>query len=188
MREDEAKEPTMAKYLELRRHTDNDGDMLSADGVETALEIGRTLHGSYHLGVSSGAQRATQTLANLFVSTGAPVPRGVVVEPGLRSAAEDRWREIAGQAQGSTLTDFRAVDGAFVDEEARTLASALRRVLDLLEDEQRALVVGHTPTTEAGVYGLTGEEIAPLAKGGGILLVADGQSFRLEQLVDPQRS
>lgn len=178
----------MTKYLELRRHTDNDGDVLTDGGVETALEIGRTLHGDYHLGVSTGAQRATQTLACLLASTGAPVPRGIVVEPGLRSRAEDRWREIAGQAGGATLADFRGVDPAFVEEEARTLAAALRRVLDRLEDEQRALVVGHTPTTEAAVYGLTGEDIEPLDKGAGILLVADGQSFRLEQLVDPQRS
>ena len=178
----------MAKYLELRRHTDNDGDVLSMQGVDAALEIGRTLHGNYHLGVSTGAQRATQTLACLLVSVGEHVPRGVVVEPGLRSDAEDRWKEIAGQADGATVADFRAVDQGFVEGEARKLADGLRSVLDALEDEQRALVVGHSPTTEAGIYGLTGEEIEPFDKGGGILLVADGQSFRLEQLVDPQRA
>ena len=178
----------MAKYLELRRHTDNDGDVLTVDGIRAAVDIGRTLHGDYHLGVSTGAQRATQTLACMLTSAGAHVPNGVIVESGLRSGAEDRWKEIAGQADGKNVLAFRAVDTQFVDGETDALAEALRRVLDHLEDEQRAIVVGHTPTTEAAVYGLTGEEIEPLEKGAGILLVADGQSFRLEQLVDPQRA
>ena len=53
----------MARYVELRRHTDNDGDVLTEDGIRAALEIGRGLAGGYVLLVSSGAQRATQTLA-----------------------------------------------------------------------------------------------------------------------------
>ncbi|MBV8734974.1 MAG: histidine phosphatase family protein, partial [Solirubrobacterales bacterium] len=53
----------MGRYLELRRHTDNDGDVLTPEGVRSALEIGRALDGQYALLVSSGAQRATQTLA-----------------------------------------------------------------------------------------------------------------------------
>jgi hypothetical protein len=47
----------MARYLELRRHTDNDGDVLSEEGVQAALEIGRRLTGRYALLVSSGASR-----------------------------------------------------------------------------------------------------------------------------------
>src|ERR687892_25717 len=53
----------MARYVELRRHTDNDGDALTEDGVRAALEIGQQLAGGYALLVSTGAQRATQTLA-----------------------------------------------------------------------------------------------------------------------------
>lgn len=53
----------MARYVELRRHTDSDGDTLTEEGVRAALEIGRELSGGYALLVSSGAQRATQTLA-----------------------------------------------------------------------------------------------------------------------------
>ena len=30
------------RYLEIRRHTDNDGDQLTAEGVAAAQEIGRT--------------------------------------------------------------------------------------------------------------------------------------------------
>ena len=53
----------MARYVELRRHTDSDGDALTDEGVRAALDIGRGLAGRYELLVSSGAQRATQTLA-----------------------------------------------------------------------------------------------------------------------------
>ena len=178
----------MAKYLELRRHTDNDGDVLTTDGIQAALAVGQTLHGSYHLGVSTGAQRATQTLACLLAAHGDRVPRGVVVEAGLRSDNEDRWKEIAKAAGGKRMADFRAVDDAFVDKEGNLLADALRRVLDHLEDEERALIVGHSPTNEAAVFGLTGEEVDSMSKGEGVLLVADGDSYRLEQLVDPQAS
>jgi hypothetical protein len=53
----------MARFVELRRHTDNDGDLLTDEGVAAALRIGAGLAGGYRLGVSTGAQRATQTLA-----------------------------------------------------------------------------------------------------------------------------
>jgi len=36
----------MAKYVELRRHTDADGDVLTADGVQAALAQGRKQHAS----------------------------------------------------------------------------------------------------------------------------------------------
>src|SRR6266511_1525924 len=82
----------MAKHVELRRHTDADGDVLTPEGVKAGLEIGARLAGGYDLLVSTGAQRATQTLACFLAGLGENVPHGVVVEPGLRSAAEERWR------------------------------------------------------------------------------------------------
>jgi hypothetical protein len=57
-------------------------------------------------------------------------------------------------------------------------------VLERLGDGERALAVGHSPTNEAAVLGLTGELVAPLAKGAGVLLVADQGGFRVEAL-DP---
>lgn len=172
----------MAKYLELRRHTDNDGDVLSDDGVQAALEIGAGLGTSYHLGVSTGAQRATQTLACFLAALEVRLPRGVIVELTLRSDNEDRWREIAGQAEGSSLTAFTDVDADFVETEAERLAGGLHSVFDRLDDEERALVVGHSPSNEAAVYGLTGETIASQSKGDGVLLVQMGEDYRLEQL------
>jgi hypothetical protein len=40
----------MARFVELRRHTDNDGDVLTDEGVAAALRIGAGLPGGYRLG------------------------------------------------------------------------------------------------------------------------------------------
>ena len=174
----------MARFVELRRHTDNDGDVLSDDGVAAALRLGVTLAGGYRVAVSTGAQRATQTVGCLLAALGQAVPDGVVVEPGLRSQREDRWRAIAKEADGGDLAAMRAVDSGFVDEEAAALGAGLRRVLERLSDGDRALAVGHSPTNEAAILGLTGELVAPIGKGGGVLITHDEGSFRVETL-DP---
>ena len=172
----------MPKELELRRHTDNEGDVLSADGVRAALEIGARLTGGYEVAVSTGAQRATQTLACFLAALGQKVPGGVVVEPGLRSRVEDRWRAAYERAGSGTLGALRDADAELVEEDSAVLGSALRRVLDRLADGGRALVVGHSPTNEAAVLGLTGREVPPLGKGDGVLVVADERGFRIESL------
>jgi broad specificity phosphatase PhoE len=173
----------VAKSIELRRHTDNDGDALTPDGVRAALEIGGRLESDYALLVSSGAQRATQTLACFAAVLPTPVPGGAVVEPALRSEREDRWRELFREAGSGELARMQAVDPAFVDEEAARLGAGLRRILDVLPEGGRALAVGHSPTNEAAVLGLTGEVIAPLGKGEGVLVVDPGDGrFRLEVL------
>jgi broad specificity phosphatase PhoE len=174
----------MARFVELRRHTDNDGDTLTEAGVAAALRLGARLAGGYRIGVSTGAQRATQTVGCLLAALGQPVPGGVVVEAGLRSEREARWRTVYQQAGSGDLPALRGVDPGFVAEEAARLGAALGRVLERLEDGERALVVGHSPTNEAAVLGLTGELVAPLGKGAGILVVADGERFRIEPL-DP---
>jgi broad specificity phosphatase PhoE len=172
----------MARFVELRRHTDNDGDVLTPGGVAAALRLGGGLAGGYQVAVSTGAQRATQTVGCLLAALGQPVPDGVVVEPGLRSQREDRWRAVAKEADGGDLEAMRAVDPGFVDEEAAALGAALGRVLERLGDGDRALAVGHSPTNEAAVLGLTGEQVTPLAKGAGILVTEDAGSWRVEPL------
>ena len=69
--------------------------------MTAALEIGSRLGGGYALLVSTGAQRATQTLACFACALRDPIPGGAVVEPGLRSEREDRWREAYRKADGS---------------------------------------------------------------------------------------
>ena len=174
----------MARFVELWRHTDNDGDVLTGDGVAAALRLGAGLGGGYRVGVSTGAQRATQTVGCLLAALGQPVPDGVVVEPGLRSEREERWRAIAKEAGGGDLAAMRAADPAFVDQETASLGAALGRVLERLGDGERALAVGHSPTNEAAVLGLTGELVDPLGKGAGVLITEEEGSYRVEPL-DP---
>jgi broad specificity phosphatase PhoE len=170
----------MARYVELRRHTDNDGDALTDDGVRAALEVGRSLAGGYDLLVSSGAQRATQTLACFACALGEPVPGGAVVEDGLRSRVEDRWRDAYQRAGSGDLASLREADPDLVREDSAELAAALGRVLERLPDGGRALAVGHSPTNEAAVLGLTGTIIEPMGKGAGVLVVAEGDETRVE--------
>jgi broad specificity phosphatase PhoE len=172
----------MARYVELRRHTDNDGDALTEEGVRGALEIGQQLAGGYALLVSTGAQRATQTLACFACALREPVPGGVVVEPGLRSRVEDRWREAYKRAGSGDLAALRDADPELVDEDSAVLGAALQRVFERLPEEGRALAVGHSPTNEAAVLGLTGSIVEPIGKGAGVLVIADGDQTRVEPI------
>ena len=172
----------MARYVELRRHTDSDGDALTEEGVRAALEIGQQLAGGYVLLVSTGAQRATQTLACFACMLPEPVPGGVIVESGLRSREEDRWREAYRRAGSGDLPALRAADPELVREDSGILGAALRRVLERVPDSGRALVVGHSPTNEAAVLGLTGSVVEPMGKGAGVLVVAEGDRTRVEPL------
>ena len=172
----------MAREIELRRHTDADEDVLTAEGVAAALEIGARLRGDYHIAVSTGAQRATQTLACFLAALVQPLPGGVVVESGLRSQVEDRWRAAYQEVRSGALEDLRETDPRLVAEDSERLGSALRRVLDSLPDGGRGLVVGHSPTNEAAVLGLTDSIVEPIAKGAGVLVVAEGDRTRVEPL------
>lgn len=155
---------------------------MSDEGIQAALDLGSTLRGDYAVVVSTGAQRATQTAACFLAAGCGGVKRGVIVEPGLRSDHEDRWKEAYQEAGSGELSAFRSVAPDFVEEEAEKLGAALRRVLDLLDDGERALVVGHSPTNEAAVYGLTGQDVQPLDKGRGVLVTAEDDSFTVESL------
>jgi broad specificity phosphatase PhoE len=172
----------VGREIELRRHTDADGDVLTAEGVAAALEIGARLRGGYQLAVSTGAQRSMQTLACFLAALGEQVPGGVVVEPGLRSQVEDRWRAAYRKAGSGALGPLREADPKLVAEDSERLGAGLRRVLDGLPDGCRALVVGHSPTNEAAVLGFTGEIVAPLAEGAGVRIVAGDDGYQVEPL------
>jgi len=172
----------MAKEIELRRHTDNDGDVLTRAGVEAALALGATLRGGYDVLVSSGAQRATQTLACVACALGERIRGGAYVESGLRSKVEDRWRRAYQQAGSGELGALRSADPELVEQDSAILGAAVGRVIDELPEGGRALVIGHSPTNEAAVLGLTGQLVSPMAKGAGVLLVHDDGKTRVEPL------
>jgi hypothetical protein len=69
-----------------------------------------------------------------------------------------------------------------VREDSIVLGAALRRVLDQLGEGGRALAVGHSPTNEAAVLGLSGSIIEPMAKGAGVLVIAEGEEIAVQPL------
>jgi len=62
------------------------------------------------------------------------------------------------------------------------LGSALGQVVEGLPEGGRALVVGHSPTNEAAVLGLTDRIVPPLGKGKGVLLIEDAGDYRVQPL------
>jgi broad specificity phosphatase PhoE len=171
------------RYVELRRHTDNDGDHLTAQGIVDAERIGRGgLHPPYAAFVSTGAQRATQMVGILRHAAGQD-DMEITQVVGMRSAVEDRWRAAAKAAgKGADLEAMRRIDPDLVDRDSWLLGSSLRQIVDALPEGGRALVVGHSPTNEAAVLGLAGRIVPPLGKGEGILLIEEAGTYRVEPL------
>ncbi|HEY2878593.1 hypothetical protein [Nocardioides sp.] len=169
------------RYVELFRHTDNDGDSLTPEGIAKAESIGRErLNPPYVFFGSTGAHRATQMLQILQrAAEQEDVPATAV--PGLRSSVEDRWRAAAGAAgRGATVETMREVDPDLVEKETLLLSGALRAVFDALPEGGRALVIGHSPTNEAAVLGLTGQVVDPIGKGEAVLVVEDHGRFQVD--------
>ena len=171
------------RYVELRRHTDNEGDRLTPQGVVDAEVIGRDgLHPPYAAFVSTGAARATQMLEILRHAAGQD-ETPITPVTGLRSSVEDRWRDAARAAgKGADLDAIRAIDPDLVERESLLLGSVLRQVVDGLPVGGRALVVGHSPTNEAALLGLAGRVVPPLGKGQGVLLIEDGGAYQVEPM------
>ncbi len=171
------------RYVELRRHTDNEGDRLTRQGAADAEMIGRGgLHPPCAAFVSAGAARATQMPGILRHAAGQD-DTPVTAATGLRSPVENRWRDAAKAAgKRAGLTDIRAIGPDLVERESWLLGPALRQVVAGLPEGGRALVVGHSPTAEAAVLGLAGLVIPPLGKGKGVLLAGDDGDYRVEPL------
>jgi hypothetical protein len=108
-----------------------------------------------------------------------------VVEAGLRSQVEDRWRAAYQKAGSGALDDLREADPELVADDSQRLGAALQRVLGRLPEGGSALVVGHSPTNEAAILGLTGQIVPPLTKGAGVLVVAGNDGYEVELLGSP---
>ncbi|HEY3530153.1 MAG TPA: hypothetical protein VGK78_13490 [Nocardioides sp.] len=168
------------RYVELFRHTDNEGDSLTDEGIAAAEEIGRQgLTPPYAFFGTTGARRATQTVEILRRAAGQEeVP--VTEVPGLRSSVEDRWRAAAkGAGKGATVEEMREIDPDLVEKESALLGAALRGVFDVLPEGGRALIVGHSPTNEAAVLGLATTVVGPLGKGEAVVVVEDEGRFEV---------
>lgn len=172
------------KALEMRRHAqrEKDADALTAEGRARAEDVGRTLPTTFQSVFVSPAHRAAETLAWFLRGSGQHLPNHAVV-PGLASEREDEWR-TAGKAAGSSRLDsIMEQDPALVSDEATRLAGVVRGLFERIPDGRSALAVGHSPLTEAAVYGLTGLIVEPLAECEGVRITQDDAgSYRIEEL------
>lgn len=168
------------KTIDLFRHVSNEGDELTPEGVAAAIAIGSGLPGGYSVAVSSGAQRATQTLGCFLAGLGEKIPQGVVVVDTLRSAVEERWRSAYESAGAGDLASLSQADPDLVADDSAALADGLRQVFATTPVGGRALVVGHSPTNEAAIFGLTGVIMEPMGKGESISISQTGKAFLID--------
>jgi hypothetical protein len=101
------------------------------------------------------------------------VPGGVVVEPGLRSAVEDRLRAAYQKAGSGRLEALREAEPRLVKQDSAALAAPLRRVLE----EHDALLVEQ----------LLGTGDSPAPSGRGCLDNALATEFRRSPTRRPRR-
>jgi Histidine phosphatase superfamily (branch 1) len=170
------------RRFEIRRHaasgSDLGGDALSPEGVEQAHRLGRSLRVGYTHLFSSGAQRATQTLACILAGMGHRVLNGVVIRPDLGTPREADWRAAVAAAGSSNLDALLRQDEVLVQGEAERLSSTLRSILAELPEGSYALAVGQSPLAECAIYGLTGQLPPPLKECEGFL-IAEHKGGRL---------
>ena len=87
--------------------------------------------------------------------------------------------------RAQTSRPSRDRDPDLVDHESTLHGQALERVFERLPDGARALVVGHSPTNEAAILGLTGSLVAPLGKGDGVRVIENEGRYTVGEIVGP---
>src|SRR5438093_7828513 len=126
------------RRLEIRRHaakgSELGGDCLSPEGIEMAHRLGRSLRVGYTHLFTSGAQRATQTLACLLAGMGRYVLNGPIVRPGLGSPREAEWRDASRAAGSTSLENLLRQNESLIREESERLATELRAILASLRE------------------------------------------------------
>ncbi len=111
------------RYVELRRHTDNEADRLTPQGTADAEMMAGAGGPAYAAFVSTGAARATQMLEILRRAADQD-ERPITTAAGLPSSVENRWREAASAAgRGAYLDAMRAIDSDLVERESLLLGS-----------------------------------------------------------------
>lgn len=163
------------RTIEFRRHAEREkeADALTPQGRSHAEDVGRSLRNDYAAVFVSPARRAAETAAWFLRGSGQQLPEHAVVA-GLVSEQEDRWRS-AGKAAGSSRLDaISSQDPELVKEETARLKALVEGLFERFPEGGTALAVGHTPLIEAGVYGLTGVIVEPLAECEGVAITRQG--------------
>lgn len=182
----------MAKRLEIRRHSykgqGEDEDILTPEGIKYAVWTGLfQLRGNYtHLYIS-GLQRTAQTLCCFLAGMmgagmGKVIPNGVVVDRGLATPYVDDWGRAIARAGAQSLTPVQKTDPALIIKESQRMAQTFRQILEEMPKEGYALVVGHSPLAECGIYGLTGKVYSDLKECEGfIITLEDDGTITIEE-------
>lgn len=176
------------RRVELRRAaqagTELAGDSLSAEGIERAHRLGRSIRVGYTHLYSCGTQRATQTLACVLAGMGRHVIHGVAVRPGLRPARASEWRDAVRAAGGTGFAALLEQAPALVKAESQRLAAELHALLTELPEGSYALAITDTPAIECAAYGITGTLHETSPEGGGLIVVEEkGGRVRID-LID----
>jgi hypothetical protein len=171
----------MAKYVELRRHTDADGNVLTPEGC------GRRSR-------SDCALRAATTCSSRPARSGRLRRSPASLRDSERRCRREWWSspDCAPAPRTAGERPIRRPGAAHSRRSARRTPSSSRKtpprsrprcVASLTYCPKAvALVVGHSPTNEAAVLGLAGEIVDPISKGGGVLVVEQDGAVRVERL------
>lgn len=148
------------------RHTLNDGDALTDDGVESALEVGRSLADrNFSLVVVSGMQRAAQTAACVLAAGSTSGVKGVFVHEGFGSDDWKGWGDLIKRTGSGNVQDLASADDDRYRQVRERVNDAMNWTARKLGSDGDALIVSHSPIIEFAIWELTGRPPTPFERG-----------------------
>ena len=170
------------KTLEFRRHSlKGQSGMLSPAGIEYARKIGaEQLKGKgFTVVVTTVHLRTSQTVCAFIEGAGDFAIKDHIVEAGLCPLDKAALWNVLFNRSEQSLEALLATDPTFVRAEARSMAEAVKRIVDGLPKDSKVLIVSHGVLTEATVYGLTGQILQPLRECEGCELEVNDGEYRV---------
>ena len=152
------------KSMLILRHSikgkGEDEDTLTPEGVHLAVATGSSMKmrrvESFTLGISSGCQRTTQTIACILAEFCQAIPSGIIVNKGLSTPRIAEWDEAIEKAGSTSFRACLSVTPSFVQTETARMAHVLKEIFAAVPfSNDRILAVGHNLLIECGVYGRT---------------------------------
>jgi broad specificity phosphatase PhoE len=148
------------------RHTLNEGDALTDEGVASALNIGSSLADrDFALVVVSGMQRTAQTAACVLAAGSTSGRNGVFVHEGFGSDDWKGWGDLIKRVGSSDVKDLARADEARYEDVRKRVKDAMNWTADRLGFPGEALIVSHSPIIEFAIWELTGKPPAPFERG-----------------------
>ncbi len=157
---------TSGQGFTFLRHTLNDGDVLTDEGVAAAVAIGHSLADqAFPLVVVSGMQRAAQTAACVLAVGSASGQRGVFVHQGFGSDDWKGWGDLIKRTGSDDVQDLAKADAARYERVRQRVNEAMSWTADRLGSSGEALIVSHSPIIEFAIWELSGKPPAPFERG-----------------------